>query len=118
LEETGLLQKNYLYHDRYFTDIIYEVKEGDSLTRISEKFNIPLQRIIDLNFLGTTGVVEVGTILIIPVPAEFIYTVAPGETLADIAKKHGTTVEILLELNNIDLSVQLQGGEVLVLPGY
>lgn len=117
LEEAGVLQKNYLYHDRYFTDVIYIVKKGETLSDIANKFKVPLQRIIDLNYLGATGEVKVNSVLIVPIPVEFIHVVGPNETLAEIAGKHGTTVEILIDLNSISESEQLKTGQPLVLPG-
>jgi len=118
LERADLLRKDYLYHGQYYTDTVYIVKKGDTLTGIADKFKVPLQRIIDLNYLGTTGMVEVDSVLIIPVPVEYIYVAGPNETLEEIAKKHGTTVEILADLNNITESDRLETGQSLVLPAY
>lgn len=117
LEEAGVLRRNYLNHDRYFTDIVYIVKKDETLTGIAVKFQVPLQRIIDLNYLGATGMVKANSVLIIPIPVEFIHVVEPNETLEEIAIKHSTTVEILTDLNSISESNQLKAGQPLVLPG-
>jgi hypothetical protein len=117
LEKTGLLPKKYLYHDQFFTDIIYIVKPGETLFYIADKFQVPLQRLIDLNYLGATGTVKANSVLIIPVPVEFIHTVKPDETLETIAKKYGTTVAVLADLNGLGANQQPEAGQTLVLPG-
>lgn len=117
LEQAGVLRRNYLNHDRYFTDIVYIVKKDETLTGIADKFKVPLQRLIDLNYLGATGAVKANSVLIVPIPVEFIHVVEPNETLEKIAGKHGTTVEILTDLNSISESDQLKPGQPLVLPG-
>lgn len=117
LEQAGLLRKNYLYRDQYFTDTIYIVKKGDTLTGIADKFKVSLQRVIDLNYLGTTGMIKENSVLIIPIPIEFIHVVKPRETLEEIARRYGVTVEILADLNSISADERLEAGESLVLPG-
>lgn len=117
LEQAGVLRRNYINHDRYFTDIVYIVKNGETLAGIAAKFQVPLQRIIDLNYLGAKGAVSANSVLIVPIPVEFIHVVKPNETLKEIAGKYGTTVAILTDLNSILESDQLKPGQPLVLPG-
>jgi len=45
--------------------IIYQIKEGDSLLKISSYYNVPLDVILDVNEL-TTGDIESGEIIFIP----------------------------------------------------
>lgn len=117
LQQAGHLRQNYLDYDRYFTDIVYIVKKGETLSGIADKFQVPLERLINLNYLGTSGSVQANAVLIIPIPVEFIHLVAEKETLETIAKKYGTTVELLIDLNSISGTDRLQSGQPLVLPG-
>lgn len=109
----------------------YEVKAGDSLYSIAQKFNTTVNDIIKENNLQTT-ILSVGQILKIPTnktetlpdtikecfgegymePKYETYTVKRGDNLYDIARKYNTTVIHLMDLNNLT-STNLQIGQVL-----
>ncbi len=109
----------------------YEVKAGDSLYSIAQKFNTTVNDIVKENNLQTT-ILSVGQILKIPTsktetlpdtikecfgegymePKYETYTVKRGDNLYDIARKYNTTVIHLMDLNNLT-STNLQIGQVL-----
>ena len=109
----------------------YEVKAGDSLYSIAQKFNTTVNDIVKENNLQTT-ILSVGQILKIPTsktetlpdtikecfgegymePKYETYTVKRGDNLYDIARKYNTTVIYLMDLNNLT-STNLQIGQVL-----
>lgn len=109
----------------------YEVKAGDSLYSIAQKFNTTVNDIVKENNLQTI-ILSVGQILKIPTnktetlpdtikecfgegymePKYETYTVKRGDNLYDIARKYNTTVIHLMDLNNLT-STNLQIGQVL-----
>lgn len=109
----------------------YEVKAGDSLYSIAQKYNTTVDEIVKENNLTTT-ILSVGQILRIPTaessttpdiikecfgegyeePKYETYTVKRGDNLYDIARRYNTTVINLMDLNNLT-STNLQIGQVL-----
>ena len=82
----------------------YTVQRGDTLYSISQKFNIPVNKLKEINNLNTNTILP-GQILIIketetpPQPAT--YKVQKGDTLYSISQKFNTTVDEIKRLNNI-----------------
>jgi LysM repeat protein len=50
------------------TPIRYVVKHGDTLSSIAAQFGVTVQAIVDLNHLDNPNHIEVGQVLLIPVP--------------------------------------------------
>ncbi len=79
---------------------IYNVKPGDSLWRIAQRFNVPVQSIIQVNGLTDSGNLVIGMDLVIPSRAE-TYTVKLGDSLRTIAAKFNISIATLIFLNNL-----------------
>lgn len=109
-------------------EIIHQVKSGDVLGKIAEKYGVKISEIQEWNKLkGTT--INIGQQLIIysnkkpatnsQKPATnnqqsemILYTVKSGDNLWDIAKNYpGVSAEDIMELNNIDENIKI--GQVL-----
>lgn len=108
----------------------YTVQSGDTIYSIANKFNIPVNTLINSNNLKTP-VLTVGQVLQIngknynlptsikecfgenykPITYK-TYTVKSGDNLYEIAKKYDTTVDNLIKLNNLN-SINLDIGQVL-----
>ncbi|MFW5991904.1 MAG: LysM peptidoglycan-binding domain-containing protein, partial [Halanaerobiaceae bacterium] len=101
-------------------DNSYTVKTGDSLWKISQSFNIPLEEIMEINNLNHPSLIFVGQKLIITDKNEnsdyITYTINPGDILWSIAQCYGTTVEKLVQLNNINNAYDLYIGRKLLVP--
>lgn len=97
-------------------EINYLVKKGDTLMGISRKYGIELATLLARNNLTNTNVIKVGSVLIIPVPAERVYVVKPKETLWRIAKRYGVAIEVLMDLNGINDQTKVNQGQALILP--
>ena len=82
-------------------DIIYFVREHDTIYSISNKFNIDAKQIIEDNNLSTEEIAE-GDILWIRKRNSFSYVVKPLDTLEKIATLYGVTVEHIKKLNNTE----------------
>ena len=81
-------------------DIIYFVKNGDTLSSISSKFNIDESQIIQDNNMQNNKVEE-GDILWIRKKNSATYIVKPLDTIEKIANKFNVTPEHIKQLNNI-----------------
>ncbi len=83
---------------------IYRVKSGDSLWRISRRFGVPMQSIIDVNGLTQPENLIVGMELVIPIqPTQSIisYMVMPGDSLWSIGQKFNVDYRQIAQLNNL-----------------
>ena len=82
----------------------YTVQRGDTLYSISQKFNIPVNKLKEINNLNTNTILP-GQILIIKEtetpPKPTTYKVQKGDTLYSISQKFNTTVDEIKRLNNI-----------------
>ena len=100
--------------------LLYKVKEGDSLWKISSIYNTSVDTLKKINNLDTTNL-TINQQLFVPktketsVNSEKTYIVQKNDTLYDIADKNGITIEELKEANNIDDEV-LSIGDVLIIP--
>ena len=98
---------------------LYTVKSGDTLYRIANSYNIPINNIIDYNNLETT-VLTVGQTLRIPRQEiieeenDNIYTVKAGDSLYSIAQTFGTTVDELKTLNNLTSNILSIGQQLII----
>lgn len=121
-----------------FADTSYTVQPGDTLARISARFNVSIEAIVQANQIKDPNAIRVGQVLIIPdgqpappptsVPggsaatpapstaAGNTYIVRPGDSVTRVANKFGITVDELMRANNLTTTT-LQIGQVLVIPG-
>ena len=91
-------------------DNTYTVQKGDTLYSISRRYNIPINRLIELNNLNS-DILSIGQKLILnediqtEVSNNLIYKVQKGDTLYSIANRYGVTVDELIELNNLKTNI-------------
>lgn len=81
----------------YYT--VYEVREGDVVGRIAQRYDISQDAIISLNKLRSTRALQVGQLLKIPSVDGILYTVKNGDTFSSIAAAHQISLERLVLLN-------------------
>ena len=112
------------------TTITYEVRPGDTLSTIADKFGTEIQRIREMNLL-TTDALQVGQVLRMPyVPGvttaeglptptaePFQYTVQQGDTLLSIALRFDTSLNQIMEMNGLRDEHSLDVGQNLLIPG-
>lgn len=97
---------------------VYVVQSGDTLSRISQWYSVPISSIAAANGIANPNRIYVGQSLVIPATAGqtyntsasvnvsvssggSTYSVQPGDTLYRIAVRFGTTLQQLLTVNNI-----------------
>ena len=85
--------------------VIHVVQPGDSLYRIAQTYQTPLQLLIQQNELREPYRLTPGQTIVVPQPVQ-VHTVRQGETLSGIAAQYNTTVLNLLQNNP-----QLGGGD-------
>lgn len=100
--------------------IVYEVSEGDTLSGIANRFQVPLQDLYQFNGLDEDALLSIGQELVIgyteaapgstrpaPVPpgvdvredGALVYRVQEGDTLIGIAVRYNLTLQEILALN-------------------
>jgi len=98
--------------------IKYTVQSGDSLWKISQKFNTSISKIASLNSLDINKYIYVGQTLIIettPQQSYIKHTVINGDTLWKLSVKYSTTIDKIKEANSLSNDV-IFVGQVLNIP--
>ncbi len=95
---------------------IYEVKRGDTLYSIANKYGISLSELKAINSLDSDNL-SVGQILKVPSGLSNVnsYTVGKGDTLYSIAKKFNIGIDEIKQLNNLTSNL-LSIGQKLIIP--
>ncbi len=98
--------------------IEYEVKSGETLSAIGEKFNIDVETIKWANELTNVDSLKPGQkIKILPV-AGVAHTVKSGDNLESVAKKYSAEAQAVVDFpfNDIPDDFSLKVGQVLIIP--
>lgn len=97
---------------------IYQVKEGDTLYSIANKYNISVNELKAINGLDS-DILSIGQILNVPSGLSLVntYIVTKGDTLYSVAKKFDTTIDEIKKLNNLSNNM-LGIGQKLLIPIY
>ncbi|MCB9798792.1 peptidoglycan DD-metalloendopeptidase family protein [Candidatus Nomurabacteria bacterium] len=99
-------------------NIIYVVKPGDVLGKISEQYNVSLSTILAANNLTARSYIRPGDKLTIPPVDGVVHTVGSGDTINTIARRYDADAAEILDYNDItDGGRSLQIGQKLVIPG-
>ncbi|PIZ98589.1 MAG: hypothetical protein COX77_04105 [Candidatus Komeilibacteria bacterium CG_4_10_14_0_2_um_filter_37_10] len=96
---------------------IYEVQTGDTLSGISNKFDLHLSTILWTNNLTAYSMIKPGQKLkILPVDG-LLYVVKKGDTLDKIAKTYQSNIDKILEFNRLQSIEQIAIAQELIIPG-
>jgi murein DD-endopeptidase MepM/ murein hydrolase activator NlpD len=93
----------------------YEVKDGDTLAEIADRFGVAVTTVWWANDLNTRSL-KAGEELVIPPVNGLVVTVKAGDTLESLAKANKITTDEIVAINDLD-DTNLIVGQVLVLPG-
>ena len=97
--------------------ITYVVQTGDTLSTISEQFDISLNTLLWANSLSVRSVIKPGMELTILPVSGVQHTIGRGDTLSAIAKKYGVGTDAIIAYNGMDSSDTLKIGQQLIIPG-
>lgn len=97
------------------SQIIYIVRNGDSLWSISKKYNISVNDLKQANNLKN-NMLSIGQQLIIPETSNYeTYIVKSGDSLWKIAQNYDINVNDLIKANNLNSNV-LSIGQTIIIP--
>ena len=94
---------------------LYQVKSGDTLYSIANKYNISVNELKTLNNLNNNNL-AIGQLLNVPSGLSLVnsYIVEKGDTLYSIAKKFDISVNKLKEYNNLTNNLLSVGQKILI----
>ncbi len=108
-------------------DVDYLVERGDSLSRIAQRFDTSVARLVALNQLPNRHRIRIGQRLLLPQdslaaaggapPVNGVYGVSRGDTVSRIAARFGVTESALLGANGIGNPDLIYPGQELRIPG-
>ncbi len=98
----------------YAEDIIYYVKTGDTLYKLSTRFNVPTTTIKRANNLKSNMLVWNQRLYIPGAPGFWNYTVRPGDTIYLIGQRFGVSANEIQVANNLWTAVY--PGQIIVIP--
>ena len=101
---------------------VYVVRTGDSMWKISQRFNVPLNNLLAANGLNKKSRIQPGQRLNIPGgistttnQKSTVHIVRRGDTLYALAKRYRTDISIIKKANSMGDNV-LHPGEQLIIP--
>ncbi len=92
----------------------HTVRAGDTVWTVSQKYNLELRDVIEVNHLSPPYALKAGTRLNLPAPQT--YTVHGRDSLYSISRLFNTTQTELAALNKLSSPYKLTGGQVLRIP--
>ena len=107
------------------TPATHTVRAGETLSIISELYDVPVSEIVDLNDIPDPNNLLIGQRLQLPEGTEVPeqadapgpYTVQPGDTLSAIAVTFGVSINDLMAANQISNADSIFVGQQLRIPG-
>ena len=101
-------------------------KDGDTLLKISNQYDIPLKELMHKNNVIDANRILKGEVIIIPLnntdtdtdtdTDNLTYKVKEGDTLYKIARSYNVNIEDLISINNLDKSSFLKQNQTILLP--
>ncbi len=95
---------------------LYVVREGDTLGKIADMFNVTVNTIIWANDLDRNPTLTKDQKLIILPVSGLKYTVKAGDTVKNIVKKYKTDLDEVLKYNDLTISSVINPGDVIIIP--
>lgn len=110
-----------LVSDKPRADVLdYEVKSGDTVSSIAQKFGVSLDTILWANDMGEKDRIKPGQMLKIPPVTGIVHTVKKGETIYSVSKKYQAESQAIVDFpfNTFtnDETFALAVGQTLIVP--
>jgi surface antigen/LysM repeat protein len=121
-KETGSIRPNAdiaLNRDRTGLNelISYTVEQGDSFSRIADKFNISINSILWANNFSKNSILKPGMNIKIPPVSGLVYTVQAWETLQKISEKFAVDASKIADQNRLLVTQELLLWQTILIPG-
>ncbi len=97
--------------------IEYEVKNGESVAAIAQKFNISRNSIYWANNFDASKVIHPGDIIKVPPVSWLVHEVKSWETLSGLASKYKVNSEDIMRQNLLLSASDLKVGDTIIIPG-
>ncbi|MEI6237975.1 MAG: M23 family metallopeptidase [bacterium] len=95
---------------------VYTVKKGDTLSEISDLFDISVNTILWTNNLSKNASLKDGQTLIILPISGIKYTIKSGDTLKSIITKYKADMNEVLSYNDLNINSKLDIGDEVIIP--
>ncbi|MDD5252152.1 MAG: M23 family metallopeptidase [Patescibacteria group bacterium] len=95
----------------------YTVQVGDTPESIARSFGLHTSTVLQVNGLGSRGLIRIGQVLRIPPVDGLVYKVKKGDTVSKIAKTYRTDAAKILDVNGLADGSGLTVGAEIILPG-
>lgn len=95
--------------------ISYIVQDGDTLSEISENFEISKDTIVWANNLKNNKINPKQELIILPTSGIF-HIVEKGDTIKGISSRYGVDADIVIKYNNLK-DIEISTGDILIVPG-
>ncbi|RKD25310.1 LysM repeat-containing protein [Caminicella sporogenes DSM 14501] len=98
--------------------VSYKIKSGDTYWKISQKYNLNYQELLDINSSYQKPYLDVGDTILLPYNSsqKRLYKVKWGDTYWKISKYFNVDFNLLLKINGADKYSQLNIGDVVIVP--
>ncbi len=100
----------------YAQNINYTVQPGDSFWIISQKYGVPLDRLMQANNANWNTILYIGQNIVIPTDYGITHTVIAGDTFWIISRKYGVDINKLMAYNNANENTILYIGQKIKIP--
>lgn len=98
--------------------ISYEVKSGDTYWKISQRYDLRLQELLNINGANQSSYLNVGETIKLPYDStkRQLYKVKWGDTYWKISQYFNVDINLLLQVNKANQYSQLNVGDIVIIP--
>lgn len=97
--------------------VFHTVKSGETMSRISDRYNVSVDSILWANDMTEKDVINPGMTLRIPPVSGVVYTIRKGDTLSDISARYGIDVDDIVRVNSLASAAAIREGRDIMIPG-
>jgi murein DD-endopeptidase MepM/ murein hydrolase activator NlpD len=94
----------------------YVVESGDTLSSISQQFNVSINSLLWANNLNKNTVLTIGKALVVPPVSGVIYHVKSGDTISNIATTYKAKTPDIIAFNELSSEGDIFLGDILMIP--
>lgn len=99
---------------------IYQVKDGDTLSSVASRFNLPVEELSNLNGVMVSAVLKAGDYIVVPNVSDNSYfsnyIVQKGDTAFKIAQEYNIDPNLLLRLNGLNETDIIYPDQKIIIP--